>query len=103
MLQLSIPIPNITGKRDIEIVMTVNGKSQKMHFCIDLFKWEDCDVPMEKRVECIRSIVDGYGKDWMVYDIGMPTEKYVPLTFVKTDDYIMQRSRILEAVQNVNT
>jgi hypothetical protein len=101
MLQLSIPIPNITGRQEIEIAMTVNGQTQKMHFCVDFFKWEDCNLPMEQRVACIRNIVKSMGDEWMVYDIGIPTETYVPLTFVKTNDWLMQRGRILDSLKPV--
>ena len=98
MLQLSVPIPNITGRQDIEIDMTVNGKTQKMHFIIEVYPWDSCENATENRINCIRQLVQDYGKDWTIYDIGIPTEKYVPLTFVKTQDWQKQRDALVSAV-----
>lgn len=98
MLQLSVPIPNITGRQDIEIDMKVNGQSQKMHFIIEVYPWDSCEDQAEKRINCIRQLVQDYGSEWTIYDIGIPTEKYVPLTFVKTQDWQKQRDALVAAV-----
>jgi hypothetical protein len=98
MLQLAIPIPNIKGKQDIEIEMTVNGQKQKMHFIVELFPWDACTLNTENRIDCIRDLAHSYGDEWMIYHIGIPSEDYVPLTFVKTEDWTRQRKLIIEAV-----
>ena len=100
MLQLAIPIPNIKGKQDIEIEMTVNGRRQKMHFVVEVYRWDECQVETENRVDCIRELVQNYGNEWMIYNIGMPTDEYVPLTFVKTDDWTRQRFLMMDALNN---
>ena len=98
MLQLAIPIPNLPGRQEIDIEMNINGQKQKMHFRVELYEWDDCKSPEENRIECIRNLVNDYGKDWMVYHIGIPNENYVPMTFVKTEDWERQRQLVLEAV-----
>ena len=97
MLQLSVPIPHFTGRQDIEIDMTVNGKKQKMHFIVEVYPWKSCDDP-ENRIHCIRKLVSEYESEWTVYDIGIPTDNYVPLTFVKTEDWQQQRDALVAAV-----
>ena len=98
MLQLAISIPSIPGTQDIEIQMTINGQQQKLHFRVELYQWDDCKTAEENRISCIRQLVEDYGEDWMVYHIGIPTEKYVPMTFVKTSDWERQRQLTMEAV-----
>lgn len=100
MLQLAVPIPNIKGKQDIEIEMTINGIKQKMHFVVEVFTWDRCQTDLEDRVQCIRDRITRYGNEWMIYDIGIPTEDYVPLTFVNVEDWNKQRKLLLEAVHN---
>lgn len=97
MLQLSVPIPNIKGKQEIEIEMTVNGQKQKMHFVVEVFPWEQCTKSDDNRVDCIRDLVHDYGEEWTIYNIGIPSDDYVPLTFVKTEDWIRQRQAMLTA------
>ena len=98
MLQLAIPIPSLPGTQDIEIEMTINNQKQKMHFRVQVYEWDDCKTYKENRIECIRALVEEYGEDWMIYNIGMPTDNYVPLTFVKTKDWSRQRQLMMEAV-----
>ncbi|MFK8007624.1 MAG: hypothetical protein AB8H03_14690 [Saprospiraceae bacterium] len=98
MIQLSIPIPNLSGRQDIDIAMTVNGQKQKIQFRVEVYEWDDCKSPEENRIECIRNLVEDYKEEWMVYNIGIPNDKYVPLTFVKISDWERQRLLMLEAV-----
>lgn len=98
MLQLAIPIPSLPGRQEIEIEMTVNGQKQKMHFRVELYKWDDCKSVEENRIDCIRELVAEYGDEWTIYNIGLPGEEYVPLTFVKTSDWERQRRMMKEAV-----
>ncbi len=101
MLQLSVPIPRILGKQEIEIDMTINGEKQKMHFMVEVYPWESCvKEDSENRIDCIRDLVQEYDKEWSIYHIGMPTDNYVPLTFVKTKDWIRQRTALKRAVSN---
>lgn len=100
MLQLAIPLPNVQGKQDIEIEMTVNGQRQKMHFVVEVYRWDECGIDTENRVDCIRQLVTDYGDDWMIYNIGMPTDDYVPLTFVKTEDWARQRLLMMNTLNN---
>ena len=98
MLQLAIPIPSLPGRQEIEIEMTVNGQKQKMHFRVELYKWDDCKSVEENRIDCIRELVADYGDEWTIYNIGLPGAEYVPLTFVKTADWEQQRKLMMEAV-----
>jgi hypothetical protein len=91
MPHIAIPIPPGPGKQDIEIEMTVNGKRQQLHYRVELFYWSDCETPIVNRVECIRNILKGYDTDWMLYFIGDPNEEFVPVTFVKKEDWALQR------------
>ena len=98
MIQLSIPIPSLPGPQDIDIEMNINGEKHKMHFRIELYQWDDCKSAKEKRVECIRQLAQDYGDEWMIYNIGVPNDRYVPMTFVKTADWVKQREWLMSAV-----
>lgn len=87
MLNLAIPIPNVPGKQDIEIEMTMNGERQKLRYRVEVFEWADCLVGSRDRVDCIRDVVAAYHDEWEIYHIGQPTDNYVPLTFIKKEDW----------------
>ncbi|MBK8967556.1 MAG: hypothetical protein IPM36_12990 [Lewinellaceae bacterium] len=91
MPHIAIPIPSGPGKQEIEIDMKINGKQQQIHYRVELFYWSDCDIPKVSRVECVRSILTDYDQDWMLYFIGEPTEEFIPIIFVKKQEWSEQR------------
>jgi hypothetical protein len=95
MPHIAIPIPAGQGKQDIEIEMTINGERQQLHYRVELFYWTDCNIPTVNRVECIRDILSGYDQDWMLYFIGEPTADFVPITFVKKEDWARKRKMLV--------
>ena len=91
MSHIAIPIPNTPGKQDIEISVTINGKQQQLHYRIELFYWEECRKPTFNRVECIRNLLSEYDDQWMLYYIGDPNDDFVPITFIRKEDWQLQR------------
>lgn len=91
MAHIAIPLPLGNGKQEVEIEVTINGQKQQLHYRVELFYWEDCRVPTIDRAECIRHLLEDYDQDWTLYYIGAPTETFVPITFVKKDDWVRQK------------
>ena len=98
MSHIAIPIPPGEGKQEIEIEMTINGQKQQLHYRVELFYWEDCEIPVVNRVECIKNMLSDYDEDWMIYFIGDPNKEYVPITFIKKDDWVKKKKMMKEAV-----
>jgi hypothetical protein len=91
MPHIALPIPNLPGKQDIEIEVTINGQKQQLHYRVELFYWSDCEQPSIDRAECIRNMLSAYDQDWVLYYIGAPTDDFVPITFVKKEEWQQQR------------
>jgi len=98
MSHIAIPIPPGSGKQEIEIEMTINGQKQQLHYRVELFYWEDCEIPVVNRVECIKNMLSDYDDDWMIYFIGDPNRDYVPITFIKKEDWKKKKQMMKEAV-----
>lgn len=90
MLQLAIPVPNVPGTQDIEIEMSMNGYKNKLRYRIEVFPWSDPRFINKDRVECIRDLIKEYDDEWVIYNIGQPTEEFVPLTFINKEDWATQ-------------
>ena len=41
MLNLTIPIPDLPGKQDIEMEMKMNGHVQKLRYRVEVIDWEE--------------------------------------------------------------
>ena len=78
---IAIQIPQITGEQDIEIEVKINGEKKSYNYRVEVFHWADCENPSEDRVDCIRQILAKYDQGWELYQIGMPTDDVVPITF----------------------
>ncbi|MEQ9442280.1 MAG: hypothetical protein RIG62_24780 [Cyclobacteriaceae bacterium] len=87
MGSIAIPLPTAHGHQDIEVDIRVNGELQSQNYRVEVFYWKDCQVrrgdARYHRAECIREILNNYDKNWQLYYIGMPTEDYVPITFMQ--------------------
>jgi hypothetical protein len=83
MGQITIPIPQIPGKQEIEVDVKINGVKKEYNYRIELFYWEDCSIHDIDRVACLRKILTNYDKEWEVYDIGTPTDDLIPVTFIR--------------------
>ncbi len=90
MAHIAIPLPLGEGKQEVEIEVTVNGQRRQLHYRVELFYWDDCQAPAHRRVECIRQMLSGYDQDWNLYYIGSPTDTFIPITFVKKDEWLAQ-------------
>ncbi|MGW8121094.1 hypothetical protein ACV07N_00430 [Roseivirga echinicomitans] len=80
---IAINIPQITGEQDIEVEVRINGEKKSYNYRVEVFHWADCENPSEDRVNCIREILAKYDPDWELYQVGMPTDVIVPITFRK--------------------
>lgn len=92
MAHIAVPVPSSLGKQEIEISVSINGQKQQLHYRIELFYWEDYEIPTIDRAECIRHMLQQYDQDWTLYYIGAPTDTFVPITFLKRDDWSIQKN-----------
>lgn len=91
MSHIAIPIPKGRGKQEIEVEITINGEKQQVHYKVELFYWEDCEIPTVNRVECIRNLLNDYDEEWALYYIGEPNEEFIPITFIRKEDWERKR------------
>ncbi|MEM9897209.1 MAG: hypothetical protein AAF789_12650 [Bacteroidota bacterium] len=78
---IGIEIPELNEEQDIEVDVRVNGIKKQYQYRVEIFRWEDCPVPSEDRVECIRQLVNGYDSKWDLAHIGLPSDEFIPITF----------------------
>ena len=94
MSHIVIPIPPLPGKQEIEVEVTINNQKQQLRYRVELFYWDDCSNPMGHRADCISEMLSQLDPEWMVYYIGTPTDKFVPITFVsKESRKLLQKAK----------
>jgi len=83
MSLFGIEIPNLNGEHEIEVEVKINGILKQYHYRVEIFRWEDCQLPPHDRAGCIKHFVEHYNAKWELANIGIPTETYIPITFRK--------------------
>src|SRR5690348_3265991 len=94
MSHIVIPIPPLPGKQEIEVEVTINNQKQQLRYRVELCYWDDCSNHMGHRADCISEMLSQHDPEWMVYYIGKPTDKFVPITFVsKESRKLLQKAK----------
>ena len=80
MASINIQLPAMDAENSIEIEVRINGKTNKHHYRVEIFKWEGCNHNMT-HAECLKTMIKEYDDDWKVIQIGGPTNHSIPVMF----------------------
>lgn len=81
MPKISIKLPPLDAEDKVEVTVVVNGKRRKYDYRMELFAWEEYAEPYERRVECLKRILEDYDDEWSLIEIGEPSEHEVSILF----------------------
>jgi hypothetical protein len=80
MSNITIQLPIIDAEHKIEIDVKINGQNKKYHYRVELFDWDECDVPEIKAV-CLKKMIEHYEPGWNLVQIGEATNKNISVMF----------------------
>ena len=83
MSELIVEIPIRGAENNIEIDVKVNGKKRTFRYRVEIVNWETDDVETLDRVSIIKRVINEYDRDWRLFQIGVPTQKDIPIIFQK--------------------
>jgi hypothetical protein len=91
MANLTIQLPVFDAEHKIEIHVKVNGKKKRLHYCVELFDWDECEDPTNK-ASCLKHMINSYDPQWQVVQIGEATDKTIQVMFREKVDSITRES-----------
>jgi hypothetical protein len=78
MPQICIPTPPLDEIRTVDLEVTIDGTPQKVQYRVETLDWPaDADA----RLAALRSFISGRASEWLLVQIGTPTDERVPLLF----------------------
>ncbi|MCJ7679147.1 MAG: hypothetical protein MUP70_00335 [Candidatus Aminicenantes bacterium] len=83
MREVVIQIPTIDTEQNIEIDVKINGRKRVMKYRVEIYEWEEELKEGMEKVDVLRRIIMEHDKDWRLIQIGMPTDKNIPIMFQK--------------------
>lgn len=87
MKEVVLQIPTLGSEQNIEIDVRINGKKRTLKYRVEIIDWEENTNEEEDRVEVLKRVIKEHDKDWRLVQIGIPTDKNIPVMFQKVQDY----------------
>jgi hypothetical protein len=86
MREVVLQIPTLEAEQNIDIDVKINGKRRTLHYRVEIIDWEDYDGKAANKAEVIKKVIKEHDKDWQLIEIGMPTDKHIPIMFRKKQE-----------------
>jgi hypothetical protein len=83
MREVVLQIPTLEAEQNIDIDVKINGKKRTLHYRVEIIVWDDYNGQTADKVEVIKKVIKDYDRDWQLIEIGMPTDKNIPIMFRK--------------------
>lgn len=83
MKEVVVQIPTYESEQNIEIDVRINGKKRTIKYRVEIVEWETEDAETLDKVDTIKRVIKEHDRDWRLIQIGVPTEKNIPIMFQK--------------------
>jgi hypothetical protein len=81
MREVVIQLPTYDAEQNVDIEVRINGKNRTFHYRVEIIAWEDFPEEQVEKVDIIKQVIMEHDKDWRLMQIGIPTEKNIPIMF----------------------
>jgi hypothetical protein len=83
MKEVVVQIPTYESEQNIEIDVRINGKRRTLKYRVEIVEWDSEDEETIDKVSTIKRIIKEHDRDWKLIQIGVPTQKNIPIMFQK--------------------
>ena len=83
MKEVVVQIPTYESEQNIEIDVRINGRKRTLKYRVEIVEWESEDEETIDKVSTIKRVIKEHNRDWRLIQIGVPTEKNIPIMFQK--------------------
>ncbi len=83
MKEVVVQIPTYESEQNIEIDVRINGKKRTLKYRVEIVEWESEDSETLDKVSTIKRVIKEHDRDWRLIQIGVPSEKNIPIMFQK--------------------
>ena len=83
MKEVIVQIPTYESEQNIEIDVRINGRKRTLKYRVEIVEWESEAEETIDKVSTIKRVIKEHNRDWRLIQIGVPTEKNIPIMFQK--------------------
>ena len=92
MREVVLQIPTLETEQNIDIDVKINGKKRTMHYRVEIVDWDDYNGETADKVDVIKRVIKEHDRGWQLIQIGIPTDKNIPIMFRKKQE--MQKKEV---------
>ncbi|MBN1224048.1 MAG: hypothetical protein JXB23_12445 [Candidatus Aminicenantes bacterium] len=81
MREVVLQIPTLEAEQNIDIDVKINGKKRTLRYRVEIIEWHNYQDMEDDKVAVIRHVIKEHEKDWQLIQIGVPTDKHIPIMF----------------------
>jgi hypothetical protein len=78
MAQICIPTPPLDRIRTVDVQVTIDGQARHAQYRVETLQWP---ATHDERMEVLRSFIAERRDEWLLVQIGSPSEDGVPVLF----------------------
>jgi len=86
MREIVLQIPTLDAEQNVDIEVKINGRRRCLRYRVEIIDWAEKETEAEEKVDVLRRVIHEHEKDWQLVQIGMPTEKHIPVMFRKRSE-----------------
>lgn len=96
MREVVLQIPTLEAEQNVDIDVKINGKKRTLRYRVEIIDWEDYNGETADKVEVIKRVIKEHDRDWQLIQIGIPTDRNIPIMFRKRQIYKKRGRECLE-------
>lgn len=96
MREVVLQIPTLEAQQNVDIDVKINGKKRTLRYRVEIIDWEDYNGETADKVEVIKRVIKEHDRDWQLIQIGIPTDRNIPIMFRKRQIYKKRGRECLE-------
>lgn len=85
MKEITLQIPILDAKQNIDIDVCINGQRKVMKYRVEIVEFESNPSDSIDTISTLRQVIREHDPDWHVVQISAPYDNRIPITFKKNE------------------
>ena len=83
MKEITLQIPILDAKQNIDIDVCINGHRRVMKYRVEIVEFDSDPSDRKDTISVLKQVIREHDPDWRVVQISAPIDHMIPITFKK--------------------
>ena len=85
MKEITLQIPILDAKQNIDIDVCINGQRRVMKYRVEIVEFDSNPSDSKDTISTLKQVIREHDPDWHVVQISAPYDNQIPITFKKNE------------------